>query len=350
MIEIRGQQATDWRDLYAIRTATPGALPYIRPDWVKEELAKPKDGTWPLVAVTQTPDGPQVVARVNLQLGRGRRAHHARLTLEQRPDSGDEAGRQLLQEAIRVAEKWFNRRRLETTLPADDPAAMALYESFGFEREARLRQGVRIAGELVDELILARLSGDAARAERRGPAAPPPIKPVDQRRPRLEIKIRGGSNDDWEAYHTIWSQPSVYWGTMQIPYPSADWNRERIQERPPARFWPLVAEVDGQVVGNSGLRRDEHNRSHVGHIGMMVHTDYQGMGIGSAVMEAVMDLAENWLGLSRMQLEAYTDNERAIRLYQKYGFETEGVCRAFSYRDGQYVNAIVMGRVRDSRC
>ena len=39
MIEIRGQQATDWQDVYEMRTSIPGALPYIRPDWVRDELA-----------------------------------------------------------------------------------------------------------------------------------------------------------------------------------------------------------------------------------------------------------------------------------------------------------------------
>jgi putative acetyltransferase len=351
MIEIRGQQATDWQDVYAMRTATPGALPYVRPDWVKDELARPGEGTWPLVAVAQLPDGPQVVARANLQLGRGRRVHCAGLTLEQHPDFGDEASRKLLQEAIEVAEKWLDRHRLEVTLPATDADAIALFESLGFVGEARLRQGVRIAGQLVDEVVLARLSGGVARSTE--PAPPPSVPSLERSAPRPQVApsagsgpcIRGGSADDWEAYHAIWSQPSVYWGTMQIPYPSADWIRERVQERPPARFWPLVAEIEGQVVGNTGLRRDEHNRSHVGHIGMMVHTDYQGMGVGSALMEAAIDLAENWLGLTRLQLEVYTDNARAIGLYEKYGFEREGLYRAYAYRDGQYVDTLVMGRL-----
>ena len=138
----------------------------------------------------------------------------------------------------------------------------------------------------------------------------------------------------------------VIWGTMQIPYSSADWARDRVQNRQPPRFWPLVAEMDGELVAMLGLSRDEHNRAHVGHLGMMVHDDYQGMGIGSALMEAAVDLAENWLGITRLQLEVYPDNARAIRLYEKYGFEREGLHRAFGYREGQYVDTLVMGRLR----
>jgi putative acetyltransferase len=127
---------------------------------------------------------------------------------------------------------------------------------------------------------------------------------------------------------------------------SPEFNRRRVQQ-PPARFWPLSAEVDGRVIGNSGFFRDEHNRAHVAHVGMMVHEDFQGMGVGSALMEAILDLTDNWLGLTRLQLEVYTDNHRAIQLYQKHGFGEEGIWRAYAFRAGHYVDALVMGRLRD---
>jgi putative acetyltransferase len=341
MIEIRGQQATDWRDVYELRTA----MPYVRPDWVRDELARLQERAWPMVAVVHLTDGPKVVARVNLQLGWGRRSHAAWLMLEQHPDFGAEPGRQLLTEAIKVAEHWWVRRRLQTTVPETDKAAIALFESLGFVREAQLRQAVRIAGRLVDEVVLARVTGDtdtAAETERE------PFFPArDHRRQRCRITIRGGGADDWEAFHAIWSQPNVIWGTMQMPYPSADRSRERVQDRTPARSWPLVAEVDGKVVGNAGLSMEEHNRAHAGHIGMMVDTAYQGMGVGSALLEAGIDLAENWLGLTRLQLEVYPDNGPAIQLYEKHGFEREGLCRAYGFRGGRYVDALVMGRLKD---
>lgn len=346
MIEIRGQQAGDWQDLYEIRVKSSEHNPYIRPDWVKQELAKPQEGSWPLVALIVGPKGPQVVARSQLQMGRGRRAHVARLSLERHPELGQEAGRRLLDETIMVAEAWWNMRRLETNLPNTDQDTINLFQDLGFEKEVQLRQSVRISGRLVDELMLARLSGDTIGVEEQ-PTALPPNRAADPTRPRPQVTIRGGSGEDWEAFHTIWSQPNVYWGTMQIPYPSADWNRQRVQERTPEHFWPLVAEIDGRVVANTGLFRPEHNRSHVGHVGMMVHQDYQGLGIGSALMQAIIDLGENWLGLSRLQLEVYTDNEQAIGLYEKFTFQTEGVCRAYAFRNGRYIDTLVMSRLKD---
>jgi putative acetyltransferase len=288
----------------------------------------------------------KVVARVDIQLGWGRRAHCAYLTIEQHPEYADQPVRALLPEAVGVVTNWWNKRRIQVTVPTTDPDLIALLEEFNFVQEARLRQGVRIAGKLMDEIVLAHVTADPTLAQE--PAPHPPAPPNSPTETPLHISIRGGSTDDWEAYHSIWSQPSVIWGTMQIPYPSADWNRERVQNRQSPRFWPLVAEVDGEIVGNLGFHRDEHNRGHVGHIGMMVHHDYQSRGVGSALMEAVIDLAENWLGLTRMQLEVYPDNAPAIRLYEKFGFGYEGRYRDFGFRDGHFADTFVMGRLREA--
>jgi putative acetyltransferase len=200
-----------------------------------------------------------------------------------------------------------------------------------------------VGGELLDESVLARLTGDVARAEKSSP--PPPELSGARPSSRPKVTLRGGSADDWEALHATWSHPSIAWGTMHVPYPSADWSRERVQGPSSPQVSFLVAEVDGQVVANADIYRYDRNRSHVGYIGTMVDRDYQGMGVGSALMEGLIDLGENWLGLSRLYLKVFTDNFRAIGLYEKYGFEAEGVCRAYAYRDGGYVDVLVMGRL-----
>jgi putative acetyltransferase len=58
-----------------------------------------------------------------------------------------------------------------------------------------------------------------------------------------------------------------------------------------------------------------------------------------------VDLADNWLNLTRLELEVYADNEAAIHLYKRFGFEEEGHLRQHAFRDGQYVDSIVMGRL-----
>jgi L-phenylalanine/L-methionine N-acetyltransferase len=64
------------------------------------------------------------------------------------------------------------------------------------------------------------------------------------------------------------------------------------------------------------------------------------------LMDAMIDLADNWLNLRRIELTVYADNEPAVRLYQKFGFEVEGTLRNYAFRDGQLIDALSMARVR----
>lgn len=73
---------------------------------------------------------------------------------------------------------------------------------------------------------------------------------------------------------------------------------------------------------------------------------WQGKGVGKALMQAGIDLADKWLNLTRLELEVYSDNDAAIRLYEQFGFEREGVLRQHAFRDGRYVDSIMMGRLR----
>ena len=108
-----------------------------------------------------------------------------------------------------------------------------------------------------------------------------------------------------------------------------------------------MACVDEEVVGHLGLETfTRPRRRHVGEIGMAVRDDWQGRGVGTALIEAGLDLADNWLNLSRLDLRVYVDNAPAIALYEKFGFEVEGTHKRFAYRDGAYVDAYVMARLR----
>jgi L-phenylalanine/L-methionine N-acetyltransferase len=79
---------------------------------------------------------------------------------------------------------------------------------------------------------------------------------------------------------------------------------------------------------------------------MAVRDDWQGRGVGTALMEAALDLADNWLNLTRIELNVYTDNEIGIALYERFGFEIEGTHRRYAFRNGEYVDAYSMARVR----
>ncbi len=165
----------------------------------------------------------------------------------------------------------------------------------------------------------------------------------------MTITIRHMEPGDYEAVHKIFIGPRVTWGTLQIPFPSAEMWRKRLAE-PPEGLHLLAACVDDEVVGQIGLHTfpNQPRRRHVGEIGMAVRDDWQGKGVGTAMMHAAIDLAEKWLNLSRLELEVYTDNEPAVRLYQKFGFKIEGTAIQHAFRDGQFIDSYRMARLRSS--
>jgi putative acetyltransferase len=79
----------------------------------------------------------------------------------------------------------------------------------------------------------------------------------------------------------------------------------------------------------------------------MVGDDWQGKGIGTALMRAAIELVGKWLNLTRLELTVFTDNERAIALYRKFGFEIEGTLRKYAFRDGQFADVYTMARVNE---
>jgi len=159
--------------------------------------------------------------------------------------------------------------------------------------------------------------------------------------------IRRAEIADAESIRRIYEMPGVIHGTLQLPYPSTDNWRKRLEEQPAGLFFLLVC-VEAEVIGNLGLHTfpDRMRRKHIGQIGMAVRDDWHGKGAGSALMQAAVEMADKWLNLSRLELEVFTDNEPAIRLYKKFGFVTEGTHQHYAFRDGQFVDVYAMARLR----
>ncbi len=162
----------------------------------------------------------------------------------------------------------------------------------------------------------------------------------------MSITIRRAEPGDFEAVRRIYDGPRAVWGTLRIPFPSSEHWRKRLEPNDAAIM--LLACAESEVVGHLGLHLfpNSPRRRHVGQIGMTVRDDWQGKGVGSALMQAAVDLGDRWLNLIRLELEVYTDNEPAIRLYTKFGFAVEGTLVSYAFRDGSYIDAYAMGRLR----
>ena len=87
----------------------------------------------------------------------------------------------------------------------------------------------------------------------------------------------------------------------------------------------LVAIVDGRIVGSAGVTAAGSRRkvAHRARFGISILKEYWGMGIGRMLMESCIDCARR-AGYTQLELEVVADNERAVSLYRRSGFEEYG--------------------------
>lgn len=105
----------------------------------------------------------------------------------------------------------------------------------------------------------------------------------------------------------------------------------------------LLGFLDGEYVGNCSLMRMRTSRyKHRATIGIALFQKYTGMGIGRSMIEKLISAAKE-KGIEQIELEVVADNERAISLYKKMGFETWGKFpNNMKYEDGTYVDSYWM--------
>lgn len=167
----------------------------------------------------------------------------------------------------------------------------------------------------------------------------------------MTLTIRRATPADAAGYARVMSDRAVYPGLMQLPFNNELHWRERLTEITGAGKVDLVlvAERDGTIIGNAGLHpfalAAQVRRRHAASIGIAVASEAQGQGVGTALMQAICDYADRWLGLLRLELTVYVDNLRAIALYERFGFEIEGRLRGYAMRDGELVDAFSMARI-----
>jgi putative acetyltransferase len=149
-----------------------------------------------------------------------------------------------------------------------------------------------------------------------------------------------------EGITALYNEPAVTRQVLQMPFQSIELWRKRLASDN-EREIKLVALHQGQVIGSIGLEQFSRiRRSHAGSFGMGVLPAWQGKGVGSKLLATALDIADNWMNLQRVELSVYADNEAAIGLYRKFGFETEGLFRDYAVRDGRLVDTLSMARLR----
>lgn len=167
----------------------------------------------------------------------------------------------------------------------------------------------------------------------------------------MSLTIRRAKASDAAAIAEQFSDPDVYGGTLQLPYPSEElWAQRLAGNNPPAagsNEIVLAAVIDDKAVGLAGLHPvgAAVRRRHAMSLGITVAQSHQRQGVGQALMTALLDYADNWAQILRIELTVYHDNQRAIRLYERHGFFPEGRLKAYALRNGAYEDVLTMARL-----
>ena len=163
----------------------------------------------------------------------------------------------------------------------------------------------------------------------------------------MNYTIRPAGPEDAAGITALRRMPGVFEQAASLPSDRSRRMEELLRQPGQNRHFLVAVSPDNTVLGLVMLTVESNpRRRHSGGLGIMVRTDCQGQGIGTALMKTVLELADNWLMLVRVELEVFADNQRAIHLYEKFGFEKEALLRMSVVRDGQYWDNYKMARLR----
>jgi putative acetyltransferase len=161
----------------------------------------------------------------------------------------------------------------------------------------------------------------------------------------MTLLVRHMRPADAEDIAAIFSDETVITNTSQIPHRDAAFWLDFYKSRDPQSV-ALVCEVEGRAVGQLGIITNQQpRRKHVASFGISVHPDFQGCGVGHALMTEMLNMTDNWMNLMRVELMVASTNERAIHLYKKHGFVIEGEARFNLFTAGHYTSGLHMARM-----
>ncbi|CAJ1001263.1 MULTISPECIES: GNAT family N-acetyltransferase [Bacillales] len=164
------------------------------------------------------------------------------------------------------------------------------------------------------------------------------------------VYLRPIGLDDTDLYFRMLFDPEV----RRLTGTQKSFTREQIyryiegKTQDPSSLLLLIAlrETD-EVIGDIALQSiDNVNRN--ANIRIAINSqEHQGRGLGTEAMRLLLDYAFGILNLHRIELNVFSYNSRAIRAYEKLGFQREGVQREALYYNHQYHDSIIMSILED---
>lgn len=160
----------------------------------------------------------------------------------------------------------------------------------------------------------------------------------------MNLNIRDIEIEDYKEISKIRKMPGVMENILSNKDEEEESIKEKIINMGKNQYW-YVAEENGKVIG-LGILMNHGNlrKKHVGVITLMVNSDYQNKGVGSLLMDKLINLSES-INIIRLELCVFRDNYKAINLYKKFGFKEEGIKVKSALKNGEYADEIMMARI-----
>jgi len=121
----------------------------------------------------------------------------------------------------------------------------------------------------------------------------------------------------------------------------AEWLRSLLSEAKKGCSISIVAEIDGEIIGNASVHRGIGRRSHVGTLDIAVTKALRNMGIGTAMIKTFIEESRG-IGLRSLHLSIFDSNISAKCLYSKIGFREVGRWPRAIRKGECYVDEICM--------
>ncbi|NDJ77692.1 MAG: GNAT family N-acetyltransferase [Chloroflexi bacterium] len=163
------------------------------------------------------------------------------------------------------------------------------------------------------------------------------------------LTIRGYRSDDWDNLFALLTHPDIVRDSTRLPYAHDETLRDLFSSLP-ANLHCLVAETSlpsgrTRIIGLAELKALPRRRRHAGTLQQIMHPDYHTGEAPAALLGAVLDLADNWLGLRRIEATLYVDQTDLIAFYEQHGFQAEATLRRYALRAGAYCDAVLLARL-----
>ncbi|PLZ00927.1 GNAT family N-acetyltransferase [Burkholderia sp. WAC0059] len=165
---------------------------------------------------------------------------------------------------------------------------------------------------------------------------------------RAGVSIRAVATDDMTALADMMGLPGVRRDTLGVSYRTPESMRQWFEKQQNGNGMVGLVATAGDTsvpVGLAALTFRPPRRTHCASLLLCVHDDWQGRGIGGALLGALMECADRSFGLRRIELTVYVDNAPALALYRRAGFGIEGRARGYALRDGVYADVYRMARL-----